>query len=262
MGGGDLWQDPTPLGGAAPEPSCETLVLLSVHGDNLFRSRLGFDVVGQVNALIRDLLTPLDGATWQSQQHDLPRYAEAAPEVFLELLEDDLRSPRRRSMRYCSRPAPGPFSWPGRTGLLWALEALAWNPNRLSRWSNCWRSWRRSRSATTGPTSRKSRNSIFRCWMPQTAAPVETRIAALELLCRRHPAIGWRICLNQFDGRATIGHHSSRPAVAGRRRRRRGAGSRTRSPPYSAARARHRDRLASPRRAHPRRSRRTPRRDS
>jgi hypothetical protein len=36
---------------------CETLVLLSVHGNNLFKTRLGFDVEAGVNDLIRQLLT-------------------------------------------------------------------------------------------------------------------------------------------------------------------------------------------------------------
>jgi hypothetical protein len=104
------------------------------------------------------------------------------------------------------------FSWPGRTGLLWALEALAWNPNWLFRvvillaklaeikisdnWAN---------------KPENSLASIFRCWMPQTAAPLEIRIQALELLTRRHPKVGWRICLNQFDSRSTIGHYNAKP---------------------------------------------------
>lgn len=191
---------------------CETLVLLSVHGDNLFRARLGVDVVGQVNALIRQLLTPLDGATWQSQQHDLPRYAEAAPDVFLGLLDDDLRSPAPRIHTLLQPTGSGLFSWPGRTGLLWALEALAWNPARLTQVVDLLAKLAEIKIGDNWANKPEgSLDSIFRCWMPQTAAPVEARVAALERLCRRHPAIGWRVCLNQFDGRDTVGHHSSRP---------------------------------------------------
>ena len=191
---------------------CETLVLLSVHGGNLFRSRLGVDVVGQVNALIRELLTPLDGATWQSQQHDLPRYAEAAPEVFLGLLDDDLRSPTPKIQVLLQPTDSGPFSWPARTGLLWALEALAWNPARLFQVVGLLAKLAEIKiSDNWANKSEQSLDSIFRCWVPQTAAPVDTRIAALERLCHDHPAIGWRVCVNQFDGRDTFGHYSSRP---------------------------------------------------
>ena len=47
--------------------------------------------------------------------------------------------------------------------------------------------------------------------MPQTAAPLAARIAALERLCRNHPAVGWRVCINQFDIRATFGDYSAKP---------------------------------------------------
>lgn len=191
---------------------CETLVLLSVHGDNLFRARLGVDVVGQVSALIQELLTPLDGATWQSQQHDLPRYAEAAPDVFLRLLDDDLHSAVPKIHALLQPTGSAPFSWPGRTGLLWALEVLAWNPTRLTQVVELLAKLAEIKiSDNWANKPEESLASIFRCWMPQTAAPVEARIAALERLCLRHPAIGWRVCLDQFDGRASIGHHSSRP---------------------------------------------------
>ncbi len=191
---------------------CETLVLLSVHGDNLFRSRLGFDVIRHVNSLIRELLTPLDGATWQSQQQDLPRYAEAAPEVFLELLDNDLHNPEPKIHALFQPTDSGPFSRPGRTGLLWALETLAWNPAWLSQVVDLLAKLAEIKIDDNWINKPEgSLDSIFRCWMPQTAAPVEVRIAVLEGLCRRHPTVGWRVCLNIFDIRHSIGHHSARP---------------------------------------------------
>ena len=64
---------------ALREGICETLVILSVHGNNLFQSRLGIDVESRVAVLIRKLLTPLTLEKLLSHDHDLPRYAEAAP---------------------------------------------------------------------------------------------------------------------------------------------------------------------------------------
>lgn len=139
---------------------------------------MGFHVEAAVNDLIRQLLTPLDPVTWQSQRHDLPRYAEAAPELFLDLLEQDLRSADTKVLALMQPAESGMFSSPGRTGLLWALEVLAWNPLWLPRvvlilgklaelkitdnWAN---------------KPDHSLASIFRCWLPQTAATVEQRIA-------------------------------------------------------------------------------------
>ena len=190
---------------------CETLVLLSVHGGNLFRS-IGFGAEARVADLIRALLSPTDGSLWPSQRDDLPRYAEASPETFLEILETDLRSPTPQVYALLAATGSGGFASPQRSGLLWALEILAWNPRFLRRvvtilgklaevtiddnWMN-------------KPIN--SLASIFRCWMPQTKASVDERIAILEHLVRVSPTVGWQICKQQWSARDSIGHYNSRP---------------------------------------------------
>ena len=191
---------------------CETLVVLSVHGNNLFKERLGYDVDVEINNLIRKLLTPLDPLTWQSQQNDLPRYAEAAPQMFLEILEQDLYSDEPKVHALMQPAKSGMFSSPGRTGLLWALEVLAWNPQWLLRvvvllgklaeltiidnWRN---------------RPENSLKSIFFAYKPQTAATLVKRIDALELLIARCPDVGWRICIDQLDMSPRIVHSATRP---------------------------------------------------
>jgi len=74
------------------EALCETLVLLAVHGTKLIPSALGINIEARVNAVIRDLL---DLSTPRPGCHSImicPRYAEAAPDVFLEILEQDLKA--------------------------------------------------------------------------------------------------------------------------------------------------------------------------
>ena len=78
--------------GALREGICETLVILSVHGNYLFQDRLGTDIESRVAVLIRELLTPLTLEKMLSHSRDLPRYAEAAPDEFLNIIEEDLRS--------------------------------------------------------------------------------------------------------------------------------------------------------------------------
>ena len=105
---------------------CETLVILSVHGNNLFQDRLGIDVEAHVASLIRKLLTPLSLDKLLSHDKDLPRYAEAAPEVFLALLEADLQKRQPVVLGLLKPHESGSLGSPTRTGLLWALECLAW----------------------------------------------------------------------------------------------------------------------------------------
>jgi hypothetical protein len=56
-----------------------------------------------------------------------------------------------------------------------------------------------------------SLQSIFRSWMPQTAAPLEDRISALEMLAKNYPRVAWDIITKQFETYSHIGHYSYRP---------------------------------------------------
>ena len=179
---------------------CETLVLLAVYGNNLFEHRLGIDVEQRVSSLIEKLLKRLTLDTLMSHEHDLPRYAEAAPNTFLTLIEEDLWE-SGSALQGLLRPAGDPvFSSPSRTGLLWALECLAWNPNNLSRVSLIL-----ARLAETKIDDNwankpiESLAAIYRSWIPQTAASLDDRIEGLELLVRRFPDIAWQICMQQIE---------------------------------------------------------------
>ena len=91
---------------------CETLVILSVHGDNLFRDRLGISVEAKVHRLVRKLLEPLSIKKLLSQDDDLPRYAEAAPEAFMELISEDLARAEPVVFGLLKPADPGPFGGP------------------------------------------------------------------------------------------------------------------------------------------------------
>jgi hypothetical protein len=77
---------------------------------------------------------PAHAETWASQRSDLPRYAEAAPDRFLDILEADLNSNDPKILSLLKPASSGVFGGGcPRMGLLWALELLAWKPQRLSR---------------------------------------------------------------------------------------------------------------------------------
>src|ERR1041384_674779 len=191
---------------------CETLVILAVHGNNLFKERLGLDVEAEISLLVQRLLMPLTVEKFLSHDIELPRYAEAAPDALLTLLETDLRRPDPVVLDLLKPVSNGLFGRCPRTGLLWALECLAWKPENLPRvvlilgQLSCTRiddNW------ANKPI--ESLSAIFRCWMPQTAASLAERIQVLELLVRRFPDVGWRICLEQFAPGSRFGAYSYRP---------------------------------------------------
>lgn len=190
---------------------CETLVILSVHGNHLFLDWPGVDVEAEVSSLIRKLLTPLTLEKLLSHDGDLPRYAEAAPKYFLQVIEDDLHSGSPVVLGLLKPADAGLFSGCPRTGLLWALESLAWR--HLPRVSTILA--RLSRTAIDDNWIHKpihSLKAIYRSWIPQTAASLGDRKKGMEGLVSRFPDVGWQVCMDQLpDGKSQIGHHSYRP---------------------------------------------------
>ena len=178
---------------------CETLVMLSVHGDALFRDRLGIDLETRVANLIRRLLTPLTLEKLRSHDHNLPRYAEAAPDEFLTLIETDLTQPEPAVRAHVAPADTGVFGGCPRTGFLWAMECLAWSPKYLAR--TCVLLAQLSSARIDDNWEHKpflSLAAIFRSWIPQTAASVDDRGKTLKLICNRFPDVGWKICIEQL----------------------------------------------------------------
>ncbi len=191
----------------------ETLVLLRVHGNSLFRERTGIDVEGEVSALVRKLLEPLTLERLLSQSADLPLYAEAAPCAFLAILEEDLKTSDPvvfGLLKPMDHPLLGGRYT--RSDLLWALEGLAWNPRFLSRVIEILA--KLSEHNIGDNQDNKPESSllgIFEPIMPQTAATLEQRKLAFERVVRNFPALGWRLCAQQFQPHSHIVHTCHRP---------------------------------------------------
>jgi len=191
----------------------ETLVLLAVHGKELF-SRIGFDGEAEVSRFIEKLLLPLTTRKLETNSDDLRTYAEAAPETFLRILEDDLRD-NAPAVLGLIRPIDTTLfgANSARPGLLWALEGLAWSPRTflrsvliLARLAEI----ELEDNLANQPIG--SLRSIFRSWMPQTAAEHDERVAAIKKLFGKHPAVAWTICVDQFGGLShQVGHYTHKP---------------------------------------------------
>lgn len=191
----------------------ETLVLLAVHGNHLFRARLGFDCELSIDSLVRELLTPLKARVLESNDRDLAAYAEAAPDAFLSVLEEDLKAAQPECYGLM-RPAVGSAIMGGcpRTGLLWALESLAWSPTTLPRTALVLAQLAQIEikdNWVNKPIA--SLEAIFRAWMPQTSADHETRLRAMRLLADKFPKVAWRVCIEQLGTGSRTGHYSYKP---------------------------------------------------
>jgi len=182
---------------------CESLIVLSIYGDDLFGSRLGVSVENQVSFLVRKLLEDQGVRVWQSQQGELPMYAEAAPDTFMEIIESELKKDKP-AFEALFKNVDGNvmFSRCERTGMLWALELLAWHPKRLSRISciladlcryKLEDNWAHKPILTL--------SDILLSWHPHTSATLTERCDVLELMFAKYPDVGWELCMSELkDG--------------------------------------------------------------
>ncbi|MGJ8629027.1 MAG: helix-turn-helix transcriptional regulator [Sulfitobacter sp.] len=200
------------ISAALREGIADSLVILAMHGTTLFKNRLGVDCQLEASILVRKLFENMDADTVESQSDELQRYAEAAPDEFLSIIERDLEK-NDPTTKILMRPIGDPmFSSNPRVGLLWALDLLAWSPKYFHRVIDilailC----AMEPDDRSGNTAMQSLLSIFRSWMPQTSADVDQRISGYDRLVKDYPDIGWAVGQKQYDLGSRVGDFAVKP---------------------------------------------------
>jgi hypothetical protein len=162
--------------------------------------------------VIREIFAAADWVIWGSLNSLLPTLAEAAPGEFLDMVEKALRLTPCPFDELFAQEGNGITGGNYLTGLLWALEGLAWDEQYLVRvcialgelashdpggqWAN-----RPSRSLET----------ILLPWLPQTLASVDKRKVAVRTLLREWPDIAWNLLIQLLPGQHQISHGSYKP---------------------------------------------------
>lgn len=174
----------------------ETLALLGSRSDALtFCSQGKAEITAHV--VVRELLLNAPWQRWASLNQHLPMLAEAAPNAFLDCVDNALAQPGESPFVQVFAQESNAFG--GGTyisGLLWALETLAWHPDYLARVTLLL-----GELAAVDPggkwTNRPANTlkDIFLPWYPQTCAPIEKRKAAISALLREQPLVGWRLLI-------------------------------------------------------------------
>lgn len=190
----------------------ETFVLLAVHGDFLFSSLHGFNCEYLASRTVEKLLLPINVRKLEANRNELPIYAEAAPASFLRIIEDDLKEEHSQVIALLKPLSAGYFvaSCP-RTGLLWALELLAWNADYLHRVANILAKMSQfeiNDNWANKPIS--SLSQILDKWMPQTAASLDERMAVFDQLFIHYPKVAWQIAIQQLNVTTWIGQYTYR----------------------------------------------------
>lgn len=174
----------------------ETILRISAFKEVLDRKQIAHafggcqafvDKVVERIALFRD-----EPRFFAALSENLPLMAEAAPVPFVDALEQALQgSETGLAPLFEDKGFFGPVL---HTGLLSALECLAWEPAYFVQVVRILAQLARYES--DGRIANKPSNSlrsIFLAWSPRTSAPLSQRIDTLRLLADEFPVVAWRL---------------------------------------------------------------------
>ena len=163
----------------------EGLILLNLKKEVLMCD----DITSKVKAFY-DKIFAHDRA-WVALNDVLPMLAEASPDDFLAQLKKALdKKPNEIQCLFEAKPGifHKQYTHPS---LLWALEVLAWKPERLKEvamlFCHLQKHFESFIEDNYGNRPSGSLRSIFRSWSPQTSASVKDRLDVLEALYEKHP---------------------------------------------------------------------------
>lgn len=174
----------------------EGLALLGAYPDQLTHCSLSKAEVTAV-LVIREIFTSADWRLWGSLNHLLTTLAEAAPREFLRAVENALNQTPCPFDELFAQEGDGMLGGNYLTGLLWALETLAWDEAYLV--SACSLLGELASHDPGGKWSNRPANSlstILLPWLPQTIAPFEKRQAVIRTLTKDQPDVAWSLILN------------------------------------------------------------------
>lgn len=148
------------------------------------------------NRIVRDLFDAVAGdwRGWATLSPVLPRLAEGAPDAFQQAVETQIAGDPEAVRTLFRDEGDSMFSSSTHTGILWALETLAWSPDHLAHSARLLAAL--DRTDPGGRISNRPGNSlrsIFLGWLPQTSAGLDARLAVLAELRRREPEAAWRL---------------------------------------------------------------------
>ena len=160
--------------------------------------------------ILRELMSDADWALWGSLNGLLPDLAEAAPSEFINVVESALRQKPCPFDEIFSQEGNGLTGGNYLTGLLWALEGLAWDEQYLVR--VCAVLAELSTHDPGGKWLNRPSNSLVTIllpWLPQTLASFDKRKVAVRTILKEWPDIGWALIAELLPGRhqTTSGSH-------------------------------------------------------
>ncbi len=161
---------------------------------------------------IREIFNNSDWILWASLNDLLPIIAESAPDEFINSIDSALLKLPCPFDELFAQESNGFIGANYMTGLLWALEALAWEEQFIVRVTVILGEL--AKRDTGGSWANRPFNSIvtiFLPWFPQTFATFEKRKTAILTLKKEFPEITWKLLINLLPNKHQTSSETYKP---------------------------------------------------
>lgn len=202
-----------PHSGRLRKGLADSLAIMGARSNDLSVSR-GVTMGQYAERIARGLLAnaATDWKIWASLQGMLECLAEAAPEELLSALENSLQGDPPVLLNLFRDKDADWFVSPSHTGLLWALETMAWSEDLLPRVVLIL-----ARLCLIDPGGRwlnrpsASLRTIFLPWLHQTSASMDSRLGAIDLVRKRVSSASWPFLKSLLPHGHDIGNYNQKP---------------------------------------------------
>ena len=162
---------------------------------------------------LREILFDADWILWGSLNRLLPTLAEAAPDEFLDAVENSLKLMPCPFDKLFAQENKGISGTNYLTGLLWALEVLAWEEQYLVR--VCVVLGELASHDPGGQWENRPSNSLVTIllpWFPQTLASFDKRKVTVETLLKECPESAWNLMIQLLPSQYQSSSGSHKPS--------------------------------------------------
>ncbi|MFC7925192.1 helix-turn-helix domain-containing protein [Microbacterium laevaniformans] len=188
------------------------LALAAVTSEDLPTFRIELEIGRIVHRILTEASTR-GGTGWAVLSASLPALAEAAPDIFLDAVDDDLSAAdpklaalfQDKSADFWGPSSPHP-------SLLWALELLCWSPTYFSRSASMLA--KLTRIDPGGRLSNRPADSLASVelgWLVNSGASVDDKIEFARQLCERDPEVGWKLSIALLPARHAVASPPQKP---------------------------------------------------
>lgn len=165
-----------------------------------------------VGSIVHELLIDLRWIRWASLNELLPHLAEAAPQEFTSAIDTMLSQRPSLFADLVAQEGDGIFGGSTISGLLWALETLAWEVRYFA--SSVLYLAEMAEVDPGGRIANRPSNSlttILLPWLPQTTAPIEKRGEVVNSILHKVPDVGWKLLLSLMPNSHSVSSGTRRP---------------------------------------------------